>query len=79
MISMVMMPSVWVIGNLAGSSSLPPFSHLIWGQCYGNYFGRFSSVFGKKLAFFLKTKVRIQLLHKLPVYWAKMPNFSPNF
>jgi hypothetical protein len=41
--------------------------------------GDFRPFLAKKLAFFLKTKVRIQLLHKLPVYWAKMPNFSPNF
>ena len=28
--SMVMTPSVWVMGYLAGSRSLPPFCHLIW-------------------------------------------------
>lgn len=30
MISMVMTPSVCVIGYLSGSRSLPPFVHLIW-------------------------------------------------
>jgi hypothetical protein len=40
---------------------------------------RFSPIFGKKLAFFLKTDVKIKILQQLAVYRTKNANFYANF
>jgi hypothetical protein len=40
----------------------------IRGRCYDHNFLRFSTIFGKKLAFFSKTNVMIKILHNLALF-----------
>jgi hypothetical protein len=49
------------------------------GRCYDHNFRRFLTIFGKKLAFFLKTNVMIKILHNLALFWVKNANFFRRF
>jgi hypothetical protein len=44
------------------------FHKLIWGRCYYHNFLRFSTIFGKKLAFFSNTNVMIKIFHNLALF-----------
>jgi hypothetical protein len=46
-----------------------------WGRCYDHNFLRFSTIFGKKMAFFSKTNVMIKILHNLALFRVKNANF----
>jgi hypothetical protein len=50
-----------------------------WGRCYDLNFLRFSTIFGKKLAFFSKINVMIKILHNLALFWVKNVNFFAKF
>jgi hypothetical protein len=45
------------------------------GRCYDHNFLRFLTIFGEKLAFFLKTNVMIKISHILTLFWVKNANF----
>jgi hypothetical protein len=49
------------------------------GRCYDHNFLRFSTILGKKLAFFSKTNAMIKFLHNLALFWVQNANFSPIF
>jgi hypothetical protein len=49
------------------------------GRCYEHNFLRFSTIFGKKLAFFSKTNVMIKILHDLALFWVKNANIYAKF
>jgi hypothetical protein len=50
-----------------------------WGRCYDYNFLRFSTIFGKKMAFFSKTNAMIKVLHNLALFWVKSAKFLLNF
>jgi hypothetical protein len=55
------------------------FHKPIWGRCYDHNFLRFLTIFGEKVAFFSKTNVMINILHKLALFWVKNANFFAEF
>jgi hypothetical protein len=67
---------VWVLpknGDRWRDDILPPIiGARMWpgtrDRCYDHNFLRFLTIFGKKLAFFLKTNVMIKFFHNLPSF-----------
>jgi hypothetical protein len=53
------------------------FLRISWGRCYNHNFLRFLSIFGEKMAFFLKNQYNDQLFAKTSSSLSKKCHFSP--